>query len=121
MPKVTAGAIIDEVRGQLNDPNAVRWSNTVLFRYIFSGENQMSGNHPETTLSDDDPEVSFSSPVLLTLTTQSTTISVEHAAPLVHFVCASCFREDADDSANLKLADYHFNMYKQLLGDVQVR
>ena len=121
MAKVTAGDIITEARGLLNDASAVRWTNAALFRYIFAGENQMAGNHPETQLSDDDTKIDYPTPTLLTQVTDYTTISVEHAKPLVHFVVAQAFLEDADDAGNLKLADYHLSLYRQFLGDVQVR
>lgn len=121
MPKVTAGQVIQEVRDALNDPNAVRWTNTTLYRYILAGEQLMAGNHPETQLSDDDPKVDFPTPVLLSNTTDYTTISYEHHTSLVHFVVARCFLEDADDSQNAKLAERHMQLYRETLGDVQVR
>lgn len=120
MSKVTAGQIITEARDALNDPNATRWTNAKLFRYIFAGENLIAGGHPEMQLSDDDPKVTFPAPALCTATTDYTTISIENATVLVHYVCHRCFGEDSDDSGSMKQSLYHLQLYKDAIGDVAV-
>lgn len=118
MSKATAGQIITEVRNALNDANAVRWADAQLYRYIFAAEQFIAGNHPETQYAD---KVENPDPVLLTQTTDSTTISVTHYPAIVAYVVSRCFAEDSDDAGSLKQAQYWMQQCKEFLGDVQVR
>ena len=117
MPKVTAGQIITEVRDALNDSSAVRWTDPKLYRYIFAAEQYIVGNHPETQYSD---KVENPDPVLLSNTTDSTTVSMTHYPAIVAYVVSRCFAEDSDDSGSLKQAQYWMNVCKEFLGDLAV-
>ena len=117
MAKAQASQIITEVRAALNDPNSVRWSNTVLFNYLYAAELLTAGTHPETQFAD---KVENPSPVLLTQLADYTTISFDNYLALVHFVCYRAFLEDSDDAGNQKLAMNHLQLYKDSLGDVSV-
>lgn len=117
MSKVTAGQIITEVRDALNDPNATRWTNAKLYRYIFAAEQYISGNHPETQYSE---KVENPAPVLLSNLTDETTISITHYPAIVAYVVSRAFSEDSDDSGSMKQAQFWMNQCSQFLGDMPV-
>lgn len=116
MSLLTANEVITDVRGQLSDDSAgtERWSNAVLYRYIYDGELEIAGNHPEVQYN---LEVAAVAPTLCTATGDSLTIITEYKLAIVHYVCKRCLAEDADDAANMNLAKYHENEMKKALGE----
>jgi len=117
MAKAQVSEVFNEVKDALNDPNAVRWTNAKLYRYLLEAERMIASNHPETQY---DGKVENVAPALLTATTDYTTIHSDHAPALVHYMCFRAFTEDSDSAGNQKLSQYHFQLYKNALEDVSV-
>lgn len=102
---MTFNDIVDEVRSQISDETSVRWSDTVLRTYAFSGEIEIVGKHPEAQFEN---RVLASTPVLLTANTQSFTIDASWRTPLIDFVCSKVLSEDDEDQHNAALAKKFF-------------
>ena len=107
-----ASAIVTPVRQALNDASAVRWTNAALFQYLYEGEKQIAGKHPESQYI---VSVINPTPTLCTALTDTLTLETSWDTALVHYVCSRAFGEDADDSGNMKLSQQHFALYQEAM------
>lgn len=112
MSAITAAPVITDIRSAVTDPNATRWTNTVLFTYIFAGENLIVGLHPEAQYH---TRVAKATVTLCTATTDSLTIDASWQTALVHYCCFRVFGEDSDSEGNAKLAAFHYKMYQEAM------
>ena len=110
---MTAGDIITTAfRVSINDPSAVRWTNSVLFQWLLEGETLVVNKHPESQYG---TRVANSTPTLCTATTDSITVSSKWQLALSHYLAARCLESDADDSNNMKLSAWHMARFGEAL------
>lgn len=105
--------VLGELRDQISDATAVRWSNTSLYRYLLDGEREIISRHPESQYVD---RVENVDPVLLTDASTDLTISDQWTTALVHYAAYRTFGEDSDDVANMNLAAFHKNQFEIAMG-----
>jgi hypothetical protein len=110
---MTALEVFTDVRGIISDETAVRWANSVLFRYALDGETEIVRRHPESQYQ---TAVTNSTPVILSDTASSFTIGQNFRTALVHYIAFRVFSEDADDAANKALAQDNFKLYLEAMG-----
>lgn len=105
---MTVNDVLTIVRGQLRDPNELRWSDAQLYPYINVARAVLLADHPEGQY------ISKVANTVLTdvsALTDDVAIGPEWLMGLAHLVTSYVLGEDSDDAANAALSKDHYQKY----------
>jgi hypothetical protein len=106
--------VLTEIRDAINDSSSVRWSDAMLRAFMFSGELDIVGRHPEAQYI---TRVANSAPSLLTSNSSAFTLADDFRSALIHYVAYRALQGDSDDANNAALASIHYKQYLAAMGD----
>lgn len=110
---MTPNDILPEIRSKISDESSVRWTDSVLRTYMYSGEIRIVNDDPESQYI---VRVRNSTPTLLTSNTDSFTIDGSYRNEIINYVAAQVLAEDDEDQNNNALAKKFFQLFLEGMG-----